>query len=199
MFERLLENAINRVVTDSAAGRFLAPLAGSVIALQLFGPDRLLYLAPTRERIEVTRQARQEPDVTICGGPSAFARTLYPAVVPAWFCNANLTITGNTELVAGLRDLIDSLDPDPEEQLARFMGDTAARKTANILHQLRGWAAAASSSAATSTGEVLREEVRLLTTRPRVERFGAGVERLRDDAEQLAQRIERLARQYTGS
>ena len=199
MLERLLENAINRVVTDSAAGRFLAPLAGSVIALQLFGPDRLLYLAPTRERIEVTRQARQEPDVTICGGPSAFARTLYPAVVPAWFCNANLTITGNTELVAGLRDLIDSLDPDPEEQLARFMGDTAARKTANILHQLRGWAAAASSSAATSTGEVLREEVRLLTTRPRVERFGAGVERLRDDAEQLAQRIERLARQYTGS
>ena len=199
MLERLLENAINRVVTDSAAGRFLAPLAGSVIALQLFGPDRLLYLAPTRERIEVTRQARQEPDVTICGGPSAFARTLYPAVVPAWFCNANLTITGNTELVAGLRDLIDSLDPDPEEQLARFMGDTAARKTANILHQLRGWAAAASSSAATSTGEVLREEVRLLTTRPRVERFVAGVERLRDDAEQLAQRIERLARQYTGS
>ena len=194
MLERLLENAINRVVTDSAAGRFLAPLAGSVIALQLFGPDRLLYLSPTRERIEVTRQARQEPDVTICGGPSAFARTLYPAVVPAWFCNANLTITGNTELVAGLRDLIDSLDPDPEEQLARFMGDTAARKTANILHQLRGWAAAASSSAATSTGEVLREEVRLLTTRPRVERFGAGVERLRDDAEQLAQRIERLAR-----
>ena len=194
MFERLLENAINRVVTDSAAGRFLAPLAGSVIALQLFGPDRLLYLAPTRERIEVTRQARQEPDVTICGGPSAFARTLYPAVVPARFCNANLTITGNTELVAGLRDLIDSLDPDPEEQLARFMGDTAARKTANILHQLSGWAAAASSSAATSTGEVLREEVRLLTTRPRVERFVAGVERLRDDAEQLAQRIERLAR-----
>ena len=199
MFERLLENAINRVVTDSAAGRFLAPLAGSVIALQLFGPDRLLYLAPTRERIEVTRQARQEPDVTICGGPSAFARTLYPAVVPARFCNANLTITGNAELVAGLRDLVDSLDPDLEEQLARFMGDTAARKTANILHQLSGWAAAASSSAATSTGEVLREEVRLLTTRPRVERFGAGVERLRDDAEQLAQRIERLARQYTGS
>ncbi|MBT6786096.1 MAG: sterol-binding protein, partial [Acidiferrobacteraceae bacterium] len=44
--------------------------------------------------------------------------------------------------------------------------------------------------------EFLVEETRLLASRPRVERFIAGVDQLRDDAERLGQRIERLANSH---
>jgi ubiquinone biosynthesis protein UbiJ len=58
------------------------------------------------------------------------------------------------------------------------------------------WAADATDSGTANVAEFLVEEARLLASRPRVERFIAGVDQLRDDAERLGQRIERLANSH---
>ena len=79
-----------------------------------------------------------------------------------------------------------------EEELARVLGDVAARQVANIARGFLDWGRKAASSLTTNVVEFLQEEGRDVPTRVEVEEFLEGVDHLRDDADRLEARLARL-------
>ena len=191
-----LEGVLNRVISDSGALPHLRPLEGRVVAVLVKGLVRTVYFSVHDAQVRLTPAPAGRADVSISGTPGAFTRVVTTGFGPAVFRDGSLTLEGDPETVSDLKTLLGALDPDAEEALARVLGDTLAHKAANGARMLGHWAADAADSGTANVAEFLVEETRLLASRPRVERFIAGVDQLRDDAERLRQRIERLAHSH---
>jgi ubiquinone biosynthesis protein UbiJ len=191
-----LEGVLNRVISDSGALPHLRPLEGRVVAVLVKGFARTVYFSVHDAQVRLTPAPAGRADVSISGTPGAFTRVVTTGFGPAVFRDGSLTLEGDPETVSDLKTLLGALDPDAEEALARVLGDTLAHKAANGARMLGHWAADAADSGTANVAEFLVEETRLLASRPRVERFIAGVDQLRDDAERLRQRIERLAHSH---
>jgi ubiquinone biosynthesis protein UbiJ len=191
-----LEGVLNRVISDSGALPHLRPLEGRVVAVLVKGLVRTVYFSVHDAQVRLTPAPAGRADVSISGTPGAFTRVVTTGFDPAVFRDGSLTLEGDPETVSDLKTLLGALDPDAEEALARVLGDTLAHKAANGARMLGHWAADAADSGTANVAEFLVEETRLLASRPRVERFIAGVDQLRDDAERLRQRIERLAHSH---
>ena len=101
-------------------------------------------------------------------------------------------IEGDAEVAQKFRDLLAEAQPDFEEELARVIGDVAARRVANVARDLLDWGRKAAGSFTGSVVEYLQEEGRDLPTRVEVDEFLEGVDRLRDDTERLEARLARL-------
>jgi ubiquinone biosynthesis protein UbiJ len=112
---------------------------------------------------------------------------------PALFRDGAVTIEGDAEAISNLKSLLGVLDFDGEEALAQVLGDTLARKAANGARLLGDWTAEITDSGAAGIAETLVEETRLLASRLRTDRFISDLDRLRDDAARLHQRINRLS------
>ena len=191
-----LEGVLNRVISDSGALPHLRPLEGRVVAVLVKGLVRTVYFSVHDAQVRLTPAPAGRADVSISGTPGAVTRVVTTGFDPAVFRDGSLTLEGDPETVSDLKTLLGALDPDAEEALARVLGDTLAHKAANGARMLGHWAADAADSGTANVAEFLVEETRLLASRPRVERFIAGVDQLRDDAERLRQRIERLAHSH---
>jgi ubiquinone biosynthesis protein UbiJ len=191
-----LEGVLNRVISDSGALPHLRPLEGRVVAVLVKGLAHTVYFSVHDAQVRLTPAPAGRADVSISGTPGAFTRVVTTGFDPAVFRDGSLTLEGDPETVSDLKTLLGALDPDAEEALARVLGDTLAHKAANGARMLGHWAADAADSGTANVAEFLVEETRLLASRPRVERFIAGVDQLRDDAERLRQRIERLAHSH---
>ena len=191
-----LEVVLNRVISDSAALPKLRPLEGRVVAILVKGLARTVYLSVHDAQVRLAPAPSGQADVSISGTPGAFIRVVRSGFDPSVFRDGGLTLEGDPETVADLKTLLGALNLDAEEALAQVLGDTLAHKAANGARTLGHWAADATDSGTANVAEFLVEEARLLASRPRVERFIAGVDQLRDDAERLGQRIERLANSH---
>ena len=191
-----LEVVLNRVISDSAALPQLRPLEGRVVAILVKGLARTVYFSVHDAQVRLAPAPSGQVDVSISGTPGAFTRIVRSGFDPSVFRDGSLTLEGDPETVADLKTLLGALNLDAEEALAQVLGDTLAHKAANGARMLGHWAADATDSGTANVAEFLVEEARLLASRPRVERFIAGVDQLRDDAERLGQRIERLANSH---
>ena len=191
-----LEVVLNRVISDSAALPQLRPLEGRVVAILVKGLARTVYLSVHDAQVRLAPVPSGQADVSISGTPGAFTRIVRSGFDPSVFRDGSLTLEGDPETVADLKTLLGALNLDAEEALAQVLGDTLAHKAANGARMIGHWAADATDSGTANVAEFLVEEARLLASRPRVERFIAGVDQLRDDAERLGQRIERLANSH---
>ena len=100
----------------------------------------------------------------------------------------DIRFAGEAEQARRLRELLSGLDLDWEELAAGAVGDTAARLLGRGAEE---FARAARHGAADNVRDYLHRESGLLPDRAELERFLRGVDRLRDDLERLAQRLER--------
>ena len=191
-----LEVVLNRVISDCAALPQLRPLEGRVVAVSVKGLVRPIYFSVHDARVQPALAPAGQADVSISGTPGAFIRVIRSGFDPSIFRDGSLTLEGDPETIADLKTLLGALNLDAEEALAQVLGDTLAHKAANGARMFGHWAADATDSGTANAAEFLVEEARLLASRPRVERFIAGVDQLRDDAERLRQRIERLANSH---
>lgn len=191
-----LEGVFNRVISDCAALPQLRPLEGRVVAVVVKGFARTMYFSVHDAKVQLAVAPPGQADVSISGTPGAFTRVIRTGFDPAVFRDGSLTLEGDPETVSDLKTLLGALNLDAEEALAQVLGDTLAHKAANGARMLGHWAADAADSGTANVAEFLVEEARLLASRPRVERFIAGVDQLRDDAERLRQRIDRLANSH---
>ena len=189
----ILETAINHYIAldPEAAGR-LAPLAGYIIAFEFKGFGSRLYFIPGPEGFQIFGDYDAEPDCLLRGTPLALARLGMSGRKEDALFSGQVKIEGNTALAQRFGDCMAGLEIDWEEQLSRLTGDSVAHAVGRRLRAAGRWGQGSLVTLGQDLKEYLQEEGRLLPTRYEIDQFLAAVDRLRDDGERLAARVERL-------
>lgn len=190
MLEQVLESAINRVLRlDAHSLRRLGELEGKTIRVDLDGePPLTLFVFPSGAGLRLRRRHEHGADVTLRGSLPLLARLARTGIAAG-----ELQISGDVELGSRFKRILEDIDPDFEEPLARVLGDPAAHALGRAARGAFDWGRHAAQALARDVTEYLQEESRVLAPRARVEEFMRAVDRLRADADRLEQRVQRLA------
>lgn len=190
-----LERLVNAQLEQStAARRQVAELAGRRLGIVLAGPDVEVVVAAEAERLSVSREPAAAADVVIAGTPIALLEALLRGK-SALMGRSEIAVTGDTHVLEAFSELSTHIRPDFEELLSAITGDIVAHESMRAVATIRDFAQRALEALALNTGEFLQEESRALPARNEIDAFAADVERLRDDVERAAARLDRsLAR-----
>ncbi len=188
-----LEAVLNRYLAlDPTAIERVAELQERVICIEVLGLGLRLYLVPGPSGFKLLSSYVGEPACTLRGTPLGLARMSSTADSADQLFSGQVEITGDTDLGHRFGNILNSLDIDWEEQLARVSGDLVAHEIGNGARALNRWGRSALENLTMDLQEYLQEEVRLLPTRFEVEAFLEDVDTLRDDEQRLEARIARL-------
>ena len=130
------------------------------------------------------------PTVTIGVDAAALPRVLLEPKAAL----RNVRLDGDAEFAQALSNVLQKLRPEPEEELARFVGDAAAVRVVALLRAALAGAREAGGRLAVQAADYLVAENPMLVSRQEMEAFAADVARLRDDVERLAKRIDLRSR-----
>ena len=143
--------------------------------------------------------AGADPDAVIAGPPLAlldlFARREDSSAPRG---SERVHVSGDAEIAARYRELLELARPDWEEELSRLIGDLPARRVSLAARAALSWARGFARSARANVAEYLQEESRALVSKPEVEEFLAQVDTLRETADRVEARIARLERRLDG-
>lgn len=136
-----------------------------------------------------------EPDAPIAAeirlSPSAALRLL---VEPEAAMNM-AALEGDMELASTVGKVLQNLRWDAEEDLSRIVGDIPAHQLAQTGSRIRHELGRQAASIAGMFAEYWLEEQPLVAKKSHLAQFSHDVDALREDAERLAKRIERLEQQ----
>lgn len=104
----------------------------------------------------------------------------------------NVRLSGDAEFAQALSEVLQNLRPEPEEDLAPFVGDAAAVRIVGFLRAAFAQAQEGAQRLSSTAADYFVAENPLLAARADVEGFVRDVSRLRDDVERLAKRIDAL-------
>jgi ubiquinone biosynthesis protein UbiJ len=162
----------------------LAPFAGRRARIEAF-PIVLLLGVTAGGRFEV---GSGEPHVTIAVDGAQLPMFLFePQAILR-----NLRLSGDAEFAQAFSQVMQNLRPEPEEDLARFVGDAAAVRIVGFLRAVAAQVREGGVRLTATTADYFVAENPLVVARAEAEKFGADVVTLRDAVERLAKRIERL-------
>jgi ubiquinone biosynthesis accessory factor UbiJ len=143
--------------------------------------------------------AATHPDAVIAGPPLAllelFARREESSARRG---SERVHVSGDAEIAARYRELLELARPDWEEELSRLIGDLPARRVSLAARAALSWLRGFAHSAQANVAEYLQEESRALVSKPEVEEFLAQVDALRETADRVEARIARLERRLDG-
>ncbi|MDE2071080.1 MAG: SCP2 sterol-binding domain-containing protein [Gammaproteobacteria bacterium] len=178
---------------SSAAARDLKRLDGKVIALELKELPLKLYFLSQSERLAVRAAHEGKIDLTVRAPSFAL---LEAALKRGDAPPRGIELNGDAETGQTFSRLLKQADLDWEELLSRYVGDVAAHQIGNLARGLLRWGRDAGTRLAQDLAEYLQYESSTLPPRHEVEVFLDGVDRLKNDTERLAARVQRLAGQY---
>ena len=188
-----LEEALNQYIAlDPKAPEQLAQLHGRVIALEIAGPEIRLFLVPGPGRIQVMHLHEGEPDCLLRGSPLALARLGAAEEKTDELFGGRIEISGDTELGRRFGEILGSLEIDWEEALACHTGDFVAHDIVSGARFVADRGRRTLDSLGRHLKDYAQSEGRLLPTREEVRAFLSQVDVLRDDAERLQARFDRL-------
>lgn len=186
------ETAFNQALRlDPESRRRLAALHGKVIAIELRGTGLTLYIIPGPDGVSMLGAYAGEPDTVLSGTPLALTRMGLGDATGTLFAG-QVTLRGDVEAGQRFKAILDDLDPDWLEPLARLIGDIPAHRLNRLLHAAGDWARQALDTLARNGAEYLQQEARVLATRDDVAEFVTAVDTLRDDLARLEARMARL-------
>ncbi len=128
------------------------------------------------------------PDATLLATPTGFLR--YLTVEPR--DPALITIEGDAEFGAALREVLSQLTWEAEEDLSRLFGDVLAHRIAGFAQNWFAWREQAIKGFALSASEYFTEEQPLLAKPRQVARFAREVDAVRNATDLLEVRIQKL-------
>lgn len=175
---RLLNRLLER---DIAARERLLPFAGR--AAQFEVPPFVLLLGIDADGRFTA--ATGTADVTI----SVAAASLPAAVFDANALMRNVKLSGDAEFAQALSQVLQRLRPEPEEELARFVGDAAAVRIVGVMRAAAATAADSASRLARSATDYFVAENPMLVSRGEADAFAREVSALRDAVERLDKRL----------
>jgi ubiquinone biosynthesis accessory factor UbiJ len=188
-FPRPAASAINHVLRSAPlAMERLARHAGRTIGIRVGPAAAAFTVQTTGEVTHAVPGAARDLEVRI--SPFLVPRLLAREEA-AW---RDLEMSGDMELAQEVSFLFRNLTWDVEEDLSRVVGDIAAHRIVSTARALDGWTRDAALRAAQGAAEYWTEESPVIASRVKVEGFVRDVSDLRDAAERLEKRIERIER-----
>lgn len=198
MLNAVIESVGNRLVDlDPDTGRRVDDLEGKTLCLCILneGGERLFpewTLSFENGTFRLLSDFDGSADVTLSGTIPVFARLAFKNKIDQKLTAGELKISGDIELGQQFQRLVEQLDIDWEEQVARIIGDIPARQFGNLMRATLRWQSQSAAILGQDIAEYLQEESHELVTRVEVESFLRDVDTLRADAERLEQRVMRL-------
>lgn len=191
-----LEKALNQCLQmDPETLAQVTQLEGRVIALEIQGVGKTIFLVPTATGLRVQSVFEGESDVTIRGGVFSLAR-LGLSDNPSSVFGDGVEMTGDAHLGRKIQHILDSLDLDWEEQLSHLSGDVLAHQVGNTVRGLFDWGRKTADTFGRDVAEYFQEESRDLVVRAELNQFLDSVDTLRSDVDRLDQRVKRLQAQH---
>ncbi|NJA07073.1 sterol-binding protein [Methylococcaceae bacterium WWC4] len=193
-----LETALNQyLVLDDHLEDYLAPMAGKVIALRIqpFGAE--LFLCPGSRRIQILESYAGEPDASLSGSLAALGLMGLSATPMRSLFRGDVTLAGDAQLARKLQRLFEKLDIAWEAKLARYAGADLAHRLAGWVRGGRAWSRHGLTTFKLNLEEFLQEETRELPAKPEAEQVFQRIDELRQDADRLTARLDRLAAALT--
>lgn len=184
--DRPLIAALNHLLAQSDWARHrLDAHAGKTARVRLAGLDLRLAVGPggtlapgDAAAVDLTLEVPLAAVMTLRAGDTRARR--------------EVRVSGDAGFAADLAYVAGHLDWDVEADLARRVGDIAARRIAGVARALAAVPAQTATTLARSTGRFVASERSLAPDRGQVDAWADAVDRLRDDVERLAARIDRL-------
>jgi ubiquinone biosynthesis protein UbiJ len=178
---------VNHVLRgESWALKRLAAFAGRTARIEI---PPLTALVTVRDSGEIAAAAPDAvPDLRVRLTPAAAARI----VAGDDAAYDQVAIEGDSEFAQALQFVARNARWDVEEDLSRVMGDALAHRVVGAGRAVFELQARAASSFARNLSDYWLEERPLIARRTDIADWIREVDRLRDDVERLAQRIDRL-------
>jgi len=191
----LLEALLNEAVAlDPDLPGELAALDGRSITLTWNGPEWALRVRVEQDRLRVGPAEGAASDVSLRTTLGGLIGLLLPSAsdrLPA----GRVQISGDAELMRRIEKLSRRFDPDWERAFAARLGPVIGPQVARHLRDAFGWMRDSARGLAESGAEYVQEESRDVVAGHELDAFGEEVDLLRDDAERLDSRVQRLLRQ----
>jgi len=164
--------------------------------LSLFAGDAMAAVASAPSGVTADTAADTAADATISGSLPALLQLLRGATQreagsPG---KSKAEIRGDAEIANLYRDLFILARPDPEEELSRWIGDFPARRLSQFAERALGFARHARRTVGENVAEYLQEEGRDLANKTELDEFLHGVDQVRETADRIDARLERLER-----
>lgn len=185
-----IETSLNRYLQldPDALPRFAA-LEGRIIAIQIRGINKCLFLFPSSDGFMILMDFDGEADATISGTPIALAKLGMASDPRDLLFNGEVEISGDTRLANHFSSLFSQLNIDWEELLAQNVGDIAAHKMGNLFRDMGQWIKRSTQSVNLDAGEYIQEEVRLSPANAELRGFINKVDEVREASDRLAAKI----------
>ena len=192
---RALESMINRLLSlDRETLDDLGGLSGKVIRLELINTGQPVISLTIRERaIEVDTEYAGTGDVLIRGTPLDLLVYMRSSSDDRSAVTGNMEIRGDLGLAQDFQRLLRRFEVDWEEQAARLVGDTLARKTSNTVTMSTDFLRRLKEKIELDLSEYVLYETEVLPEKEEIEDFNRSVDTLRDDFERLRQRFQKLS------
>jgi ubiquinone biosynthesis protein UbiJ len=182
--------AVNHLLArESWARERLAPYAGKIARLSCSPVDMMLLVQPDGYLTAVDESAAPQVDVTVSVPSDAL-----PAFVQGGQAAMmkHVKIEGDAEFATLIAKLAEHLRWEPEEDLAKLIGDGPAWRIASIARTASGHARRTGRNLLDSVAEYLLDEKPQLVRRAALEGFNAELARARDTLARVEKRVERL-------
>jgi ubiquinone biosynthesis accessory factor UbiJ len=185
-----LERSINRVLLTAAGGQAaIQGLDGKVIKLQLDDLGVSVWIASNGRSLRLSAVDPGRQDLCLSGRSGEMLKAALEGRAEGRF-PSEVTVEGNMDTARQVQQLLKALDPDWEEALAGITGDAVARGVGSAARQGLSWGRETGDALSRNLAEYLRDELRVVPDRSEVEAFMDAVDRLRDDVDRLAARLD---------
>ena len=188
-----LESALNRYLAlDENRQLLLNPINGKIIAVHIQPFDETLYFCPGNDAIQILDRITGEPDTTISGSVWALGLMGVSAKPMRSVFSGEIRIEGYVQTGKDFQEVFKKLDVNLEALLAQYAGEEFASKITQFFRAGQEWGKETIETFKLNASEFLQEETRELPAKPEADLFYQEVDQLRNDADRLQSRIERL-------
>ena len=188
-----LEQAINQHISmDPDARAQMAQLHGKVIALEILGTGKTIYLIPGPEMIQLLSCYEGEPDCLLQGSPMTIAQLRRPVPEGSNPVPDDMLVSRDQELAQRFCSILRQIEVNWEKYLSQYTGTLIAGEVGKVMNSAGYWCGHILETLNQDVREYLQQETAVLPTRHEIERFGSSVERLTGRLEKLQKRIDGL-------
>lgn len=188
-FRPLVGAVINQILrSDPRIEKRLAPLEGKLLAVEITELP-CFFLWVKKSRAQLLWETSERPVGTIRVRLFATALAKIRQNGRLFHDDSTYEFLGDPDTAHAVRIFFSGFEPDWEERLAGFVGNTAAHKAGQSVRVVAEWTRNASRSAMQNFSEYLQEERQVLATRPRVERHLDEVAQLQRGVNMLERRL----------